>query len=267
MNDLDFQLLPEIDEEPGLMEKNERAPSPPMPEVRLEPRDLKKRQWIDPPSSHRSLETSLYAQATEGYLRNIRHKVEGDALGAELFTPMAPLSRDVITPIPRPASNNLGCWSHPTLPPAAQSPYSQQQQQQSQDNRPRDTPLQCLPTTVTPSGSMLNLSRPHVLVENARKQPFPCYLCYMSGVRTGASKNISKSIYGCIGCQRGYHVNCFAALHHPEFARDANPEGFVRMQGMLRRYQERPNKRHALSTAKFGAFGLPFDGDNDETAS
>ena len=46
----------------------------------------------------------------------------------------------------------------------------------------------------------------HMLVENLNKKDINCHLClYM--------KKKKKTIYGCVQCRKGFHVNCFTAYH------------------------------------------------------
>ena len=46
----------------------------------------------------------------------------------------------------------------------------------------------------------------HMLVENVNRKETTCYMCSMRGIH-------KKSIYGCTGCRKGFHVNCFTAYH------------------------------------------------------
>ena len=46
----------------------------------------------------------------------------------------------------------------------------------------------------------------HMLIENIDKRDLQCYFCSLQGKR-------SRSIYGCVACKKGYHVNCFTAYH------------------------------------------------------
>ena len=51
---------------------------------------------------------------------------------------------------------------------------------------------------------------PHILLENKGKKSTNCYLC--SIMTTDKKKR--TSIFGCLECKRGFHVNCFAFYHY-----------------------------------------------------
>ena len=46
----------------------------------------------------------------------------------------------------------------------------------------------------------------HMLIENKDKNDIHCYFCLMRGIK-------KKTIYGCVTCAKGFHVNCFTAYH------------------------------------------------------
>ena len=46
----------------------------------------------------------------------------------------------------------------------------------------------------------------HMLIENINKRDIQCYFCSLQGKK-------SRSIYGCVACKKGYHVNFFTAYH------------------------------------------------------
>jgi hypothetical protein len=47
---------------------------------------------------------------------------------------------------------------------------------------------------------------PHMIIENLGKNDINCFFCLMRGMK-------SMTIYGCVECKKGYHVNCFTAYH------------------------------------------------------
>lgn len=49
-------------------------------------------------------------------------------------------------------------------------------------------------------------SNVHMLIENLEKKDIQCHFCYLRG-------KSSRSIYGCVACKKGFHVNCFTAFH------------------------------------------------------
>ena len=57
-------------------------------------------------------------------------------------------------------------------------------------------------------------SSSHVLVENIGKKDTLCYLCNLLD-----KKGRKTTIYGCVECKKGFHVNCFAAYHFQNLLR------------------------------------------------
>ena len=49
-------------------------------------------------------------------------------------------------------------------------------------------------------------SHPHMLIENKNKKDINCYFCLLRGKKR-------KTIYGCVKCGKGFHVNCYTAYH------------------------------------------------------
>ena len=67
---------------------------------------------------------------------------------------------------------------------------------------------------VTIASSLGVINETHMLVENlprktgnGKPQDIDCYLCRKMGKEM-------KTIYSCIQCQKGFHVNCFTAFHY-----------------------------------------------------
>jgi hypothetical protein len=67
---------------------------------------------------------------------------------------------------------------------------------------------------VTIASSLGVISESHMLVENLprntnpnKPQDLDCFLCRRMGREV-------KTIYSCIQCRKGFHVNCFAAFHY-----------------------------------------------------
>jgi hypothetical protein len=46
----------------------------------------------------------------------------------------------------------------------------------------------------------------HMLIENINKADIHCFFCLLENRKR-------KTIYGCVKCKKGYHVNCFTAYH------------------------------------------------------
>ena len=46
----------------------------------------------------------------------------------------------------------------------------------------------------------------HLLIETINKTGIHCHFCLLRGVKR-------KTIYGCTKCERGFHVNCYTAVH------------------------------------------------------
>jgi hypothetical protein len=46
----------------------------------------------------------------------------------------------------------------------------------------------------------------HLLIETINKTGIHCHFCLLRGVKR-------KTIYGCTKCGRGFHVNCYTAVH------------------------------------------------------
>ena len=59
----------------------------------------------------------------------------------------------------------------------------------------------------------------HNLVENKcnnngrARSSGSCYICNLAGEQTSKGHRL-RSIYGCDGCKRSYHVNCFSMAHN-----------------------------------------------------
>lgn len=67
---------------------------------------------------------------------------------------------------------------------------------------------------VTIASSLGAINDPHMLVENLPRkknqsgpQDIDCFLCRKMGKEL-------KTIYSCIQCKKGFHVNCFTAFHY-----------------------------------------------------
>jgi hypothetical protein len=45
-----------------------------------------------------------------------------------------------------------------------------------------------------------------MLIEIINQADINCYFCMFCGIK-------KKTIYGCIKCQKGFHVNCYTAYH------------------------------------------------------
>jgi hypothetical protein len=67
---------------------------------------------------------------------------------------------------------------------------------------------------VTIASSLSVINETHMLVENlprktgnGKLQNIDCYLCRKMGKEM-------KTIYSCIHCRKGFHVNCFTAFHY-----------------------------------------------------
>lgn len=86
--------------------------------------------------------------------------------------------------------------------------------------RRKNNPVQPLPN-LQPTARNIHetlgrIEEGHMLVRNLGKnknpkfsQDSPCYLCKLRGF-------ISKTIYGCPGCQSSFHVECFTAFHYKD---------------------------------------------------
>lgn len=68
-------------------------------------------------------------------------------------------------------------------------------------------------TQLTVSETVGIIDSPHMLLENLPRKKNPikpqdveCYLCRQRGHEL-------KTIYSCLICKKGFHVNCFAAFH------------------------------------------------------
>jgi len=46
----------------------------------------------------------------------------------------------------------------------------------------------------------------HMLIENMNRAGINCYFCLFRGIK-------KKTIYGCVKCKKGFHVNCYTAYH------------------------------------------------------
>ena len=56
----------------------------------------------------------------------------------------------------------------------------------------------------------------HMILPNKGRKGIHCHMCLMRGLKL-------KTIYGCIQCRRGYHPECFTAMHHSH-ALTGNPK-------------------------------------------
>lgn len=73
----------------------------------------------------------------------------------------------------------------------------------SSRKRPRDTSAMSNHVLESNIG---RIEDPHMLTTNIGKTGIHCHLCLMRNEKF-------KTIYGCIKCKRGFHVNCYSAYH------------------------------------------------------
>ena len=83
------------------------------------------------------------------------------------------------------------------------------------------------PVVPSLSDSVGIIECPHALVKNelgplGRRTEYCCYLCNI------LHNKQKKTIYGCTGCNKGFHVECFTAFHF-RYALDGQTQALVEM--------------------------------------
>jgi hypothetical protein len=84
-------------------------------------------------------------------------------------------------------------------------------------------------------------------LKNGKPKTIACYLCALldKGTRKG---DPLKSIYGCGACGQGYHVNCFAIVHNPDFAKASNDRSKRAVESLEKQVMAAPLKRPRRSS-------------------
>ncbi|KAG6952756.1 hypothetical protein JG687_00012806 [Phytophthora cactorum] len=65
----------------------------------------------------------------------------------------------------------------------------------------------------------------------------PCYLCSLWNIK-------KKAKYGCIKCERGFHVECFTAFHHRDVLKNS-PQLRASLEAVCRASTDEPENLHA----------------------
>lgn len=93
----------------------------------------------------------------------------------------------------------------------------------------------------------------HMLLENQQGKFVECILC--STMKIEPKK---ETKYACTQCKKGYHVNCFAAMHYPGAMKREKPV----IERLIRTFDEAHHPRKRNRTSKFistiNSMRLPF---------
>jgi hypothetical protein len=96
----------------------------------------------------------------------------------------------------------------------------------------------------------------HKILENVNRKSMLCYLC---NIMTEDSKE-KTSIYSCIQCCKGFHVNCFTLYHSREALKVHRPllRTIIQDRDGVK-YRKHRRKRANLCCSTLANARLPFD--------
>eukprot|EP00934_Nitzschia_sp_Nitz4_P008943 Nitzschia sp. Nitz4//scaffold141_size107518//58724//59807//NITZ4_004280-RA/size107518-augustus-gene-0.81-mRNA-1//1//CDS//3329536300//8933//frame0 len=94
----------------------------------------------------------------------------------------------------------------------------------------------------------------HMLLENTGKKSTNCYLCTI--MTTDNTKR--TSIYSCVQCERGFHVNCFSLYHFQDEMAKHRPALVQLMQVREESGKKKRRRRANTLTSNMKEFRVPF---------